>query len=110
MDEPNNNIEPFKSKYTVERSEVNNIIHLRMISPDNGKTHVEYYSYVSQAENDILTTQIENTILQEMEKNLDHVINNLDQDKRDKMNALIDELNEKGDLNLLIKNRKRRWI
>lgn len=68
-------IEPYKSAYVVERSayRINHdekIVHLRMLSPDNGKTHVEYYSYIIQRGIDVLTTKIENGLLQEMERKM----------------------------------------
>jgi hypothetical protein len=69
-------IEPYKCRYTVERSAYrldndNKIVHLRLLSDDNGKTHTEYYSYIIQRGIDVLTTEIENKLLRMMEANMD---------------------------------------
>ena len=71
-----NKIEPYKPRYSVERSAYrldndNKIVHLRMLSPDGGKTHIEYYSYIIQRGIDVLTTKIENELLQNMELKMD---------------------------------------
>lgn len=69
-------IEPYKPRYTVERSAYrldndNKIVHLRLLSPDAGRTHVEYFSYTIQRGIDVLTTKIENDLLKDMEKKMD---------------------------------------
>lgn len=69
-------IEPYNCRYKVERSAYrldneNKIVHLRLLSPDNGKTHVEYFSYIIQRGIDVLTTKIENELLQSMEAKMD---------------------------------------
>lgn len=67
-------------KYTVERTENDTLIHLRMLSPDNGKTHVEYFCFVKD-KNKPFNEMIESSILHEMQNKLDYVLKNLDQNK-----------------------------
>lgn len=69
-------VEPYKSKYTVERSfykaqHGTYLVHLRMISPDNGKTHVEYYSYTTRTNKGKRYTTIENEEIMRMEESMD---------------------------------------
>lgn len=69
-------IEPYKCRYKVERSAYrldndNKIVHLRLLSPDEGKTHIEYYSYIIQRGIDVLTIEIENKLLRTLEENMD---------------------------------------
>lgn len=76
-----NKIEPYIPAYQVERSAYrldnqNKIVHLRMLSPDNGKTHVEFFSYIIERGIDVLTTKIENDVLRKMEQAMDEKIGN----------------------------------
>lgn len=68
--------ERFKSRYEVERSSyrlegTTNIVHLRMLSPDGGKTHVEYFSYTIKLQDMRHIISIENDILQKMQIKMD---------------------------------------
>lgn len=67
-------------KYKVERFEVGEVINFRMLSPDNGKTHVEYFSFMKD-KNELFNEMIESAILLGMQDKLDHVLKNLDQNK-----------------------------
>ena len=83
-------IEPFKSKYTIERSAYRldyerHIVHLRIISPDNGITNVEYFSYIIERGIQVFSVHIENKALEEMEKKMDLFISNLNPEKRKAM-------------------------
>ena len=71
-----NKIEPYKCRYQVERSAYrldndNKVVHLRLLSPDKGKTHGEYYSYIIQRGIDVLSIKIENELLRNMENSMD---------------------------------------
>jgi hypothetical protein len=80
-------------KYAIERTQDGIITHLRMLSPDAGKTHVEYFSYIRD-ENEVFNIKIENAILQDMQNKLDHVLNNLDQNK---MVSMVESAFQKDD-------------
>lgn len=74
-------VEPFKSRYVVERSayrinQDENIVHLRLLSPDNGKTHVEYFSYIISRGIQVWATPVENEVLQEMERKMHEKLDN----------------------------------
>lgn len=74
-------LEPFKSVYIVERSAYllnrhEMIIHLRMLSPDNGKTNVEYFSYIIERGIHVLVTKIENEVLRNMEYKMHQKLGN----------------------------------
>lgn len=103
-------LEPFKSKYTVERSAYRldhdtNIVHLRMLSPDNGKTHVEYFSYTVLHGHQVWAAQAEHDQLRKMEYNMDKLLGNTWAMQKHKIHTLtmtVDAINEmKARLNKL---------
>lgn len=81
-------IEPFKSKYTVERNayRLDNetiIVHLRMLSPD--EKHVEYFSFtIGRGYGQVMQVAQQNYILGLMQVKMDkHVF----KEKMNKLNA-----------------------
>lgn len=102
-------VEPFKSRYVIERSayrinQDENIVHLRMLSPDNGKTHVEYFSYIiGRGYGQTLTTKIEWPVLQDMERKMNVKLNNTIGILYDKTEQLKADMQLLSDLEKLIK-------
>lgn len=90
---PRTIVEPFKSKYIVERSayRLDNetvIVHLRMLSPD--KKHVEYFSYtIGRGYGQVVQNLEQNKILISMQNKIDKF---LSEEKLSKLKSFFENI------------------